>query len=95
MLKLYSRTMYCATARPSFCAGVKRICFAASIAFSVRPCGRYLTTPMFVTSPAQLEQAAEMHRLVEGVRRPRAALRFDPLELGSDEKLPCGLRDEV
>ena len=43
--------MYCDTARPSFIAGVNRICLAAAIALSVNPYGRLDTARMLVTCP--------------------------------------------
>ena len=49
MLKLYSSVIHCETCEPSFCAGVNLIRCAASMARSVRPSGRPLTTVMFDT----------------------------------------------
>ncbi len=51
MLKLYSIVTHWLTARPSFCAGVNRICLAAAIARSVNPSGNPFTTCMFDTAP--------------------------------------------
>jgi hypothetical protein len=43
--------MCCDTARPSFIAGLNRICLAAAIARSVNPYGNPDTALMFVTAP--------------------------------------------
>jgi hypothetical protein len=48
---LYSTVIHCETFLPSFSAGLKRICLAAAIAFSVNPSGSPFTTEMFATCP--------------------------------------------